>query len=92
MSHNTTPMPPAPTMPTTVAERTLDSNLYKEKATLMQLQKITGFKVSSNDQLKPIRQLELFKARNKLEADTTMSAADKTDKLADIDKQLAKLN
>ena len=64
----------------------------KEKATLMQLQKITGFKVSSNDQLKPIRQLELFKARNKLEADTTMSAADKTDKLADIDKQLAVLN
>ena len=63
-----------------------------EKATLMQLQKITGFKVSSNDQLKPIRQLELFKARNKLEADTTMSAADKTAKLADIDKQLAVLN
>jgi phosphonate transport system substrate-binding protein len=63
-----------------------------EKATLMQLQKITGFKVSSNDQLKPIRQLELFKARNKLEADTTVSAADKTAKLADIDKQLAALN
>jgi phosphonate transport system substrate-binding protein len=63
-----------------------------EKATLMQLQKITGFKVSSNDQLKPIRQLELFKARNKLEADTTMGAADKTAKLADIDKQLAVLN
>jgi phosphonate transport system substrate-binding protein len=63
-----------------------------EKATLMQLQKITGFKASSNDQLKPIRQLELFKARNKLEADTTMSAADKTAKLADIDKQLAVLN
>ncbi|MFT6766778.1 MAG: phosphonate transport system substrate-binding protein [Burkholderiaceae bacterium] len=63
-----------------------------EKATLMQLQKITGFKVSSNDQLKPIRQLELFKARNKLEADTTMSAADKTAKLADIDQQLAALN
>jgi phosphonate transport system substrate-binding protein len=63
-----------------------------EKSTLMQLQKITGFKVSSNDQLKPIRQLELFKARNKLEADTTMSAADKTAKLADIDQQLAALN
>src|SRR5690606_7641999 len=28
VSHNSTPIPPAPTMPTTVAERTLDSKRY----------------------------------------------------------------
>jgi hypothetical protein len=30
MSHNTMPMPPAPTMPTTEAERTFDSKRYSE--------------------------------------------------------------
>lgn len=49
------------------------------------------FKVSSNDQLLPIRQLELFKARNKLAADTSLSDADKKAKLAEIDGKLADL-
>src|SRR5687767_6366179 len=30
ISHSTTPMPPAPTMPTTDAERTFDSKRYSE--------------------------------------------------------------
>lgn len=62
-----------------------------EKAILMKMQKITGFKPSTNDQLKPIRQLELFKARNKVAGDASMSAADKSAKLAEIDKALAAL-
>ena len=63
----------------------------QEKDKLFKLSKLSGFKASSNDQLIPIRQLELFKARNKFEADATLAAADKEGKLADIDKQLAAL-
>jgi phosphonate transport system substrate-binding protein len=39
----------------------------------------------------PIRQLELFKDRNKIDADASLAAADKQSKLADIDRQLAAL-
>lgn len=46
------------------------------------------FKESTNDQLLPIRQLELFKSRMKVEADETISAEDKTKKLAEIDAKL----
>ena len=63
----------------------------QEKDNLFKLSKLSGFKASTNNQLTPIRQLELFKARNKFEADTTLAAADKQAKLADIDKQLALL-
>jgi phosphonate transport system substrate-binding protein len=63
----------------------------QEKDNLFRLSKLSGFKASSNDQLVPIRQLELFKARNKFEADANLAAADKQTKLADIDKQLAAL-
>jgi phosphonate transport system substrate-binding protein len=64
----------------------------QEKDNLFKLSKLSGFKASTNDQLIPIRQLELFKTRNKLEADANMAAADKQVKLADIDKQLAALS
>jgi phosphonate transport system substrate-binding protein len=64
----------------------------QEKDNLFKLSKLSGFKASTNDQLIPIRQLELFKARNKLEADANLAAADKQVKLADIDKQLAALS
>jgi len=64
----------------------------QEKDALFKLSKLSGFKASTNDQLIPIRQLELFKARNKFEADTTLAANDKQSKLADIDKQLAALD
>jgi phosphonate transport system substrate-binding protein len=64
----------------------------QEKDNLFKLNKLSGFKASSNSQLIPIRQLELFKVRNKFEADTALAAADKQAKLADIDKQLAALS
>jgi phosphonate transport system substrate-binding protein len=41
--------------------------------------------------LNPIRQLELFKDRSKVQADTTISDAEKTKKFAEIDAALAKL-
>jgi phosphonate transport system substrate-binding protein len=46
------------------------------------------FKASTDDQLLPIRQLELFKSRVKVEADTNISAEEKTKKLAEIDAKL----
>jgi phosphonate transport system substrate-binding protein len=63
----------------------------REKEVVMKISKLSGFKASTNDQLKPIRQLDLFGKRTKLEADTTLSDADKKTKLADIDQQLAAL-
>jgi phosphonate transport system substrate-binding protein len=63
----------------------------QEKDNLFKLSKLSGFKASSNAQLIPIRQLELFKTRNKYEADVALTADDRQAKLADIDKQLAAL-
>jgi len=57
----------------------------------MKISKLSGFKVSTNDQLKPIRQLELFSQRNKVDSDTTMSDAEKKTKLAEVDQKLAAL-
>lgn len=61
----------------------------REKEIVMKISKLSGFKPSTNDQLKPIRQLDLFGKRNKIESDTTLTDADKKDKLAQIDQQLA---
>lgn len=63
----------------------------REKEVVMKLSKLSGFKASSNAQLIPIRQLDLFGKRTKIENDTTLSDADKKAKLADIDQQLAAL-
>jgi len=63
----------------------------QEKDNLMKLSKLSGFKSSTNAQLIPIRQLELFKDKNKFEADMNMSAADRQIKIAEIDKKLAEL-
>lgn len=63
----------------------------QEKDNLMKLSKLSGFKPSSNAQLLPIRQLELFKEKNRFDADANMSAADKQVKMAEIDKKLADL-
>jgi phosphonate transport system substrate-binding protein len=63
----------------------------REKEIVMKISKLSGFKASTNDQLKPIRQLDLFGKRNKIDADTTMSDADKKAKIAEIDQQLASL-
>lgn len=63
----------------------------QEKDNLYKISKLSAFKLSTNSQLIPIRQLELFKDRNKIDADPGLAAADKQVKLADIDRQLAAL-
>lgn len=60
----------------------------REKALLAKLT-FSGFQESSNAQLKPIRQLELFKEKTKLEADANMKADEKKAKLDDIARKLA---
>ena len=57
----------------------------------MKVSKLCGFKPSTNAQLIPIRQLELFKDRNKFEADANMPAAEKQLKIAEVDKKLAEI-
>ncbi|MBK9348479.1 MAG: phosphonate ABC transporter substrate-binding protein [Burkholderiales bacterium] len=64
----------------------------REKEVLVKISKLSGFKPSSNAQLLPIRQLDLFGKRNKVESDTALSDADKKAKLAELDKLLAALN
>jgi len=64
----------------------------QEKDHLMKLSKLSGFKPSTNAQLIPIRQLELFREKSKFEADTAMSPADKQVKMAELDKKLAELS
>ncbi len=49
------------------------------------------FKESNNSQLLPIRQLDMFSKRTKLEADTTLAEDDKKRQLAELDKKLAEL-
>jgi len=51
-----------------------------------------GFRVSSNAQLVPIRQMELAKTKLGIERDTTLSEADKKAKVAELDRQLAELD
>jgi len=64
----------------------------REKEVLVKISKLSGFKPSSNAQLLPIRQLDLFGKRNKIESDSALSDADKMARLAEIDKLLAALN
>lgn len=49
------------------------------------------FRASSNDQLLPIRQLELFKSRSQVAADQTLGEADRQARLQQIDADLEKL-
>jgi len=60
----------------------------REKEILKGMQQIAGFRESTDQQLVPIRQLELYKDRIKIESDEKMNASDKTAKLAEIDKKL----
>jgi len=62
-----------------------------EKAVLKNIYNYGGFRESSNAQLTPIRQLELFKDRMKIETDERMAAGEKAKALADIDRRLAEL-
>jgi phosphonate transport system substrate-binding protein len=63
----------------------------QEKENLNKLNKLSGFKPSSDVQLVPIRQLELYKERNKIESDPAIGASEKHAKLAEIDRKLADL-
>jgi len=63
----------------------------REKEILKNMYRLAGFKASTDAQLLPIRQLELFKDRKKFEADANMSDADRKTKLAEIDGKLAEL-
>lgn len=60
----------------------------REKANIAKLT-LGGFQESSNAQLKPIRQLELFKEKMRLEADSNMQADEKKAKLDDIGRKLS---
>lgn len=62
-----------------------------EKAILNNIYNYDGFRESSNDQLIPIRQLELFRDRRKVESDEKLSADERARQLAEIDRRLAAL-
>lgn len=50
-----------------------------------------GFRVSDNQQLVPIRQIELAREKAKVEADATLGQAEKQKQLAELDSKLASL-
>lgn len=60
----------------------------REKEILKNMYRLASFKASSDAQLIPIRQLELFKERKKFEGDENMSTADKKARLDEIDAKL----
>ena len=62
-----------------------------EKAVLKGIYSYGGFRESSNDQLIPIRQLELFRDRRKAEADEKLAADERSRVIAEIDRKLAAL-
>jgi len=63
----------------------------REKAALKKIG-IGGFRKSDDNQLLPIRQLELFKAKLAAERDDRLSAAERQAKLEDINRRLSALN
>jgi phosphonate transport system substrate-binding protein len=62
-----------------------------EKTVLKNIYNYGGFRESNNDQLIPIRQLELFRDRVKIESDSRISAAEKARLIAELDAKLAAL-
>jgi phosphonate transport system substrate-binding protein len=62
----------------------------RERAALRKIG-ISGFQASDNNQLLPIRQLELFKQKLALEKDTARPAGEKQAKLEEIERKLAEL-
>lgn len=63
----------------------------REKEILKNMYRLAGFRASTDAQLIPIRQLELFKDRVKFENDANISVAEKQTKIAEIDAKLAAL-
>jgi phosphonate transport system substrate-binding protein len=64
----------------------------REKAIIKNIYNYSGFRASTNAQLIPIRQLELFKDKRAIEEDVNLSAQDKSQKVHDIDVKLADLS
>jgi len=64
----------------------------QERANLMKLSKLAGFRESSNRQLIPIRQLDLFRERTRIENDDKIAAGERQTRLADIERRLAELS
>ncbi|WP_024681650.1 phosphonate ABC transporter substrate-binding protein [Pseudomonas syringae] len=62
-----------------------------EEKTVLKNMQMGKFLKSSDDQLLPIRQLELFKQRTEVVASTTLNAEEKASRLKDIDASLSKL-
>ena len=60
----------------------------EEKRILGVIYNYGGFRDSNNDQLIPIRQLELFRDRAKVENDEKIAASEKARQLAEIDRKL----
>jgi phosphonate transport system substrate-binding protein len=63
----------------------------REKAALKKIG-IGGFQASDNNQLLPIRQLEMFKSKMALEKDDKMAPAEKQTRLDEINRKLGELN
>ena len=63
-----------------------------EKEILKKIYNYGGFRPSTDAQLLPIRQLELFKTRNKVAGDAALADGEKAQQLAAIDAKLADLN
>ena len=63
----------------------------EEKAILKNIYNYGGFRPSTNAQLNPIRQLELYKELRKVESDNTLSEGDKAKKVAELNESLAKI-
>lgn len=63
-----------------------------EKEVLKNIYNYGGFRASTDAQLLPIRQLELFKQKVQLESDANIDAAKKKSQLAEIDSKLAALD
>lgn len=63
----------------------------EEKKILANIYSYGGFRDSNNDQLIPIRQLELFRDRAKAQADDKLSPDEKSKVLAEIDRKLSAL-
>jgi phosphonate transport system substrate-binding protein len=63
----------------------------REKEVLKNMYRLAGFKASTDAQLIPIRQLELFKDRRRFEADARMAESERKARIAEIDAKLAEL-
>lgn len=62
-----------------------------EKAILNKIYDYDGFRASNDDQLIPVRELELFRDRRRAETDEKLSPAERTRVIAEIDAKLAAL-